>query len=90
MKRAHIIISGRVHAVGFRLTAFNTAEDLGLVGFVRNLPNGAVEIVAEGKEENLQELISWCKRGPAGAAVRKVDVNFGEATGEFENFEIKI
>ena len=53
------------------------------------MPNGAVEVVAEGEEDKLKELISFCKKGPEAAEVSKVDVKFSEASNKFEGFEVR-
>ncbi|HXW51809.1 MAG TPA: acylphosphatase [Candidatus Acidoferrales bacterium] len=88
MARAHLIVYGRVQGVFFRASAQETAQSLGLVGFVRNLPDGAVEIVAEGDPESLGRLRSWAAHGPAGAIVDSVDDIAEKATGEFRRFAI--
>lgn len=62
------------------------ANGLGLTGWVRNLPRGRVEIVVEGKRENLIKLIELTKEGPFLAVVTKIDVSWEKATGEFEDF----
>jgi len=59
-----------------------------LVGWVKNTPDGKVEIVAEGDKEKLEELIAWCKKGPLFAKVENVEVEWQESTGEFSSFEI--
>ena len=86
MERVHLIISGDVQAVGFRFTAIEVARDLGLVGWVRNNPDGTVEIVAEGPKEKLENLITWAKSGPFLAKVENVKVDWEQATGEFSGF----
>jgi len=88
MKRAHIIISGRVQGVFFRHNANKVANKLGLKGFVRNLPDGAVEVVAEGEETKLKELLEFCRRGPLGAHVENTEVKYEEPKNEFNTFSI--
>ena len=88
MKRAHIIVYGRVHGVFFRWNTQRVANKLGITGWVRNIP-GAVEIVAEGEEKAIKELISFCKKGPALARVDNIDISYGNPTGEFTGFEIR-
>lgn len=87
--RAHVFISGRVQGVFFRSEARHEAKRRGVKGWVRNLPNGRVEAVFEGEEENVKELVEFCKRGPPGARVRNVDVVWENYTGEFKDFEIR-
>ncbi|MGB9757755.1 MAG: acylphosphatase [Candidatus Bipolaricaulaceae bacterium] len=89
MKRVHIFVSGRVQGVFFRAHTRDLAQKLGLAGFVRNLPDGRVEVVAEGPEEKLQELIQFCHRGPPLAHVTGVEVHWEEPTGEFRSFSVR-
>lgn len=88
LKQAKIWVSGRVQGVFFRSQTKSQADKLDLTGWVRNLPNGYVEIVACGKEENLKKLIQWCKRGSTLAKVEKIEVNWEEPKEFFNGFEI--
>jgi len=67
-----ITISGRVQGVGFRFSALNKAQQLGLKGFVKNKMNGTVYIEAEGEPEQLNEMVNWCWKGPPSAHVENV------------------
>lgn len=89
MKRVRLLISGLVQGVFFRHGTKEKAQSLNLTGWVRNTEEGGVEVVAEGAKENLEELIKWCREGPPGAQVKKVEVEWQEATGEFGSFEIR-
>ena len=89
MIRAHIIIEGRVQGVGYRANTRRYANQLGLIGWVRNLRDGRVEIIVEGNEEMIDRLIQWCYRGPASAYVSKVNVEKSMPTREFRDFKIK-
>ncbi len=89
MKRAHIIVSGRVQGVFFRHNTNKVANKLGLKGFVKNLPNGDVEIIAEGPEEKIKELIGFCKKGPENAYVDNIEIDYKEPTNEFKTFSVK-
>lgn len=73
MKRYSIIVNGKVQGVFYRASTEKIARQIGLTGFVRNEANGDVYIEAQGTEEQLQELISWCKRGPERAMVSGVE-----------------
>ncbi len=88
-RRMRCVIRGDVQGVGLRWTARARALDLGLTGFVRNLPDGRVEVVAEGPERALSAFRTFCERGPDGARVTGVEVSDGTATGEFDGFEIR-
>lgn len=88
-RRVHMLISGRVQGVFFRANAQEVAQRLGLAGYVRNLPDGRVEVVAEGEEEALRRLIEWCHQGPPLARVERVEVRWQNPTGEFSGFHIR-
>jgi len=87
--RLHLIVSGRVQGVGFRFSAYDEAKDLALAGWVRNVASGGVEIVAEGKRENLQMLAAWAHLGPSSAHVTEVREVWLDFTGEFAEFRIR-
>jgi acylphosphatase len=87
--RAHILISGRVQGVFFRSETKYEAKQLGVTGWIRNVPDGRVEAVFEGEEKKVKELIKFCKEGPPGARVTNVDTIWEKYTGEFRNFEVK-
>ena len=82
MRHLNIRVFGRVQGVFFRTSAKERADDLGIKGFVRNESDDTVYIEAEGEEENLQKFLEWCKKGPEGAAVEKIET----AEGELKNF----
>ncbi len=88
-KQVHLIISGIVQGVFFRASVSQVARSLKLTGFVRNLSNGSVEVVAAGEEEFLNRMIDWCRKGPPGARVEQVEVNWKETTQAFEHFQIR-
>lgn len=88
MVRARVLVSGRVQGVFFRSETSYEAEKRGVKGWVRNLPDGKVEAVFEGEEKTVKELIEFCRHGPPGAKVTKVDVKWENYTGKFRNFEI--
>ena len=87
--RAKILVSGIVQGVFYRANTKEKAQELGLKGYVKNLPDGRVEIIVEGEKEKILELIEWCKEGPPLAKVKNVEFYFGEATDEFSFFEIR-
>ncbi len=87
--RIHIIVFGGVQGVFFRANTEETANRLGVTGFVRNLPDGTVEVVAEGEKEKLEELLKWCSHGPSAASVSKIKHEWGESKSEFSGFAIR-
>lgn len=86
--RLHAIVTGRVQGVGFRYFVLDQGQRLGLMGWVRNLRDGRVEVVAEGDPTRLQELMVELRRGPRGAYVDDMSVEMLPATGEFDAFRI--
>jgi acylphosphatase len=87
--RVHVLVSGRVQGVFFRSETKHKADSHSVKGWVRNLPDGRVEAVFEGEEEAVKTLIEFCKHGPAGARVTKVDLAWEEPAGTLESFKIK-
>ena len=86
--RIRIIIQGRVQGVWFRDSTRRKARELGVNGWVKNRVDGNVEVLAEGPEANVKELIVWCHDGPPSAVVSRVDVTEEEWQGEFDSFDI--
>lgn len=84
-------VTGRVQGVGFRYYVVRQARRLGATGYARNLPDGSVEIRAEGSEGVVQDLIEAVRRGPSGSRVDGVDVeNLEHASGgAFSGFEVR-
>lgn len=89
MKRAHVIVQGRVQGVYYRASARDHARRLNLSGWARNCPDGSVELVVEGERMQLEQFIAWCRKGPPAALVTQVKVEWQAATGEFEGFVVK-
>ena len=87
VKNVQAILSGKVQGVGFRYYATHVAESYGVVGTVRNLPEGRVEAIAEGDERELSQFVAELQRGPRAAEVRDVQIAWGEPTGQFNHFE---
>lgn len=88
-KKVHILIQGRVQGVFFRATAREVANSLGVKGWVRNRWDGKVELMVEGNEDAVNEMVKWCHQGPAGASVTNVEVEVKPFEGEFETFSIR-
>ena len=84
---AHIIVSGRVQGVFFRDNTRRKARELGLTGYAKNLPDGTVEVVAEGNEDKINELIKFIKKGPGIAMVEGIKLKHKEP-GNFKSFKI--
>jgi len=89
MKRAHVFYSGRVQGIGFRYTAQNIAENLGVYGWVKNLEDGRVEIAAEGEEKNLKEFLDKILKGPLGRYIKDMELSWETPTSEFNDFDVR-
>lgn len=85
---AKIWVRGRVQGVGFRYSTLKTAESLHLKGYVKNLADNSVFIVAQGKAEDVETLIEWCRAGPPRSAVESVEHTIHPTEG-FINFRIQ-
>jgi len=88
-QRVWLRIKGRVQGVGFRYATVDEAMRLGLTGWVRNTPDGDVELVAEGDSESIRRIITWSHAGPPGALVVDVDQQILPYAGEFDAFRIR-
>ena len=86
--RAHVFISGRVQGVFFRSTAKEWADELGIKGWIRNLPDGRVEAVIEGDKDKVDEMLELLRRGPPLAVVEDFKINWEDYRGEFKDFRI--
>ena len=87
MIRAHIFYSGRVQGVGFRFTVQRTAADLGLRGWVKNLPDGRVEILAQGDREKIIRLCQALEQHFQGY-IKDKNIDFVPAQGDYPDFDI--
>ena len=82
--RVRVLVRGSVQGVGFRYATVSRAASLGLGGWVRNRPDGAVEAVFEGPAERVESMVAWCGRGPSGARVDEVQTSNEKPVGERE------
>ena len=88
MDRLHAVVHGDVQGVGFRYFLVDQARPLGLRGWVRNRPDGAVELLAEGERAKLQRLLQAAREGPRHAVVERVDEEWGAPAGDLEPFSL--
>lgn len=86
--RAHVFVSGRVQGVGYRMSTWEAATDLGLSGWVRNLPEGRVEAVFEGTRNVVEKMIHWCHQGNPAAVVKDVAVEYEQPEG-IRGFDVR-
>jgi acylphosphatase len=86
--RVRLRVEGRVQGVFFRASTQDRATELGVNGWVRNCPDGSVEVAAEGARSQIDDLIAWCRHGPRGAQVSEVEIQWEEFKGEFADFRV--
>ena len=89
LARLHAVVYGHVQGVNYRIHTRRQAEGLGLVGWVRNQPDGSVEVVAEGARPRLQQLLNWLHVGPPSARVYEVHATWRDAESEFTHFTVR-
>lgn len=88
-KQLTAIVHGYVQGVSFRYYTRRAANRLGVTGWVANLRNGNVKVVAEGEEANLQEFLAFLREGSPAARVERVDTTWAEAEDAFQNFSVR-
>ena len=86
--RAHVLVSGTVQGVYYRANTRDTARELGVDGWVKNLADGRVEAVFEGPENAVEEMVEWCHTGSPAAKVEDVEVEYDDPEGE-DGFQIR-
>ncbi len=86
---AHIFFEGRVQGVGFRYTTEKLALEIGLTGWVKNVPDGRVEVLCEGDRARIEALVDGLKKSPMGPHIRKVSCSWQKPTGEFTDFSVE-
>jgi len=86
--RAHVIISGRVQGVYYRAKAREQAIAMELTGWIKNTPDGKVEGIFEGEQEDVIKMIDWCRQGPPRASVSDLEIEWEEPRGDFSGFII--
>ena len=89
IKRVHVFYAGRVQGVGFRMTAEETAHALEVVGWVKNLRDGRVELIAEAEEAQLNQFLEAVRTGPMKNFIQRTDVTWSHASDTFDEFEIR-
>ena len=87
--RIHVHITGKVQGVYFRKSTQTEAEKNTVYGWVKNLNDGRVEAVMEGEEENVNQTLEWCRKGPDGSKVDDITVQNETYTGKYDSFEIR-
>ena len=85
----HARVHGVVQGVGFRYSTVNQARRLGLSGYARNMPDGTVEVVAEGRARDLATLLKWLQQGPSMARVTEVNHRYSSFSGTYLGFGVE-
>jgi acylphosphatase len=89
LRRVRARVRGRVQGVAYRASTRHEARRLGLLGWVRNMPDGSVELEAQGPPDAVEQLLSWCRKGPSLAAVTSVDITDLAVEASATSFEIR-
>ena len=89
VRSLHCLVSGRVQGVGYRSFVLDHARGLGLTGWTRNLPDGRVEVLAQGSDEALDEFARRLRKGPSWARVDAVDASMEPREETYENFQVR-
>jgi len=89
MKKVKILVKGFVQGVGFRYFVYRNAQALNLSGYAKNLINGNVEVLLEGEDTNIEEMISILKQGPSRSMVNSVELEYDDFHGEYIGFNIR-
>ena len=89
-QRLHALVRGRVQGVGFRYATFQEGQRLGVTGWVRNRPDGAVEVTAEGPTTALEHLLAFLHSGPSAARVQSVQPQWSPAAGDLGPFDVRV
>jgi acylphosphatase len=89
IERVHVVIAGRVQGVGFRFSTQHRALELGLTGWVRNLPDGRVEAEFEGQPDAVEAMVAWCRHGPALSRVNSLDVQRLDSPCGYGEFAVR-
>lgn len=87
--RVHLVIEGRVQGVWFRDSTRRQAQSLGVSGWVRNLPDGRVEVLAEGETDRVERFVDWCHKGPKAAHVTRVIRDDEPWQGNTDSFDVR-
>jgi len=90
LTRAHIRLTGKVQGVGYRAFAQRTAQELALSGYVVNLPDGSVEVDAEGDREQIERFVEQLRLGPPRSRVEKLEIQWKPYSGQFPNFKARL
>lgn len=90
MKRvqARILIEGRLQSMNFRLQTQQQAQKLDLVGFVRRLADGRIEIEVQGNEENVEEMLTWCQREPHSRYIKNIFYRYDQSNKHYDEFKV--
>lgn len=89
IKQTRILIEGRLQGMQFRLKTEEKARQLGLVGFVRILSDGRIEIEAQGEDPQLEALLAWCQEEPHGSQIKSILYRYDEISKQYGDFSVR-
>lgn len=87
--QARILIEGRLQGINFRFQTQDKAKQLGLVGFVRTLADGRIEIEAQGDKDSLEALLEWCQQEPHGSHIKSILFRYDQVTKSYTDFNVR-
>lgn len=89
MVKVHLVVRGKVQGVFYRANTKKKAEEFLLCGYVKNLPDGSIEVIAQGPKPKVDELVEYCMHGPDAAYVEDIDIEYSDDDEDIDKFEIK-
>ena len=87
--RLRILLEGRLQGANFRMNTQSQATALGLVGFVRNLSDGRIEIEVQGGEAEVEQMLAWCQEEPHGSQIRSILYRYDETVNRYSDFSVR-
>lgn len=87
--RLRILIEGRLNTMNFRFNAQRQATKLGLVGFIRNLSDGRIEIEVQGDDAQVKKILDWCQQEPHGSQMRSILFRYDEPVNRYSDFSVR-
>jgi len=87
--RLRVLIEGRLQGANFRLNTQQQADKLGLVGFIRNLSDGRIEIEVQGQENKVEQLLQWCQEEPHGGQIKSILFRYDEPINRYSEFSVR-
>ncbi len=85
----HVYVSGYVQGIGYRYSAIRCANGLGVTGWVKNLRDGRVELLIEGEESSVRNMVDWCAQGPRGSTITNIETELRPYLNKYLSFDVR-